>query len=266
MEEYPISISRACCLMEIYRSYYYYKKKRDDAEVIAAIRSAAVYGEGFQKIYMRLRKQGKPWNHKKVYRVYKLIHYEKQTHLRKRLPARVKHPLTTPDGPNQTWSLDFVSDRLECNRKFRVLNVLDDFGRRAVAQEVSMSMPAERVVKLLEKTIWIHGKPVSIRCDNGPEFISLRFRQWCEVNAIEIKYTQPGHPTQNSYVERFNGSYRRAVLDAYLFRSIEDVRNITEKWMDDYNNNRPHLALGNLTPNEFLKKFEEKRTKTEFIV
>ena len=129
-----------------------------------------------------------------------------------------------------------------------------------------MSMPAERVVKLLEKTIWIHGKPVSIRCDNGPEFISLRFRQWCEVNAIEIKYTQPGHPTQNSYVERFNGSYRRAVLDAYLFRSIEDVRNITEKWMDDYNNNRPHLALGNLTPNEFLKKFEEKRTKTEFIV
>lgn len=146
------------------------------------------------------------------------------------------------------------------------MNVLDDFGRRAVAQEVSMSMPAERVVKLLEKTIWIHGKPVSIRCDNGPEFISLRFRQWCEVNAIEIKYTQPGHPTQNSYVERFNGSYRRAVLDAYLFRSIEDVRNITEKWMDDYNNNRPHLALGNLTPNEFLKKFEEKRTKTEFIV
>ncbi|HAT60944.1 MAG TPA: IS3 family transposase, partial [Prevotella sp.] len=89
---------------------------------------------------------------------------------------------------------------------------------------------------------------------------------WCEVNAIEIKYTQPGHPTQNSYVEQFNGSYRRAVLDAYLFRSIEDVRNITEKWMDDYNNNRPHLALENLTPNEFLKKFEEKRTKTEFIV
>ena len=125
---------------------------------------------------------------------------------------------------------------------------------------------AQQQLKLLEKTILIHDKPVSIRYDNGPEFISLRFRQWCEVNATEIKYTQPGHPTQNSYVERFNGSYRRAVLDAYLFRSIEDVRNITEKWMDDYNNNRPHLALGNLTPNEFFKKFEEKRTKTEFIV
>ena len=135
---------------------------------------------------MRLRKQGKPWNHKKVYRVYKLIHYEKRSHLRNRLPARVKHTLTTPDSPNHTWPLDFVSDRLECNRKFRVLNVLDDFGRRAVAQEVSMSMRVERVVKLLEKIIWIHGKPVSIRCDNGPEFISLRFRLWCEVNAIEI--------------------------------------------------------------------------------
>jgi putative transposase len=135
---------------------------------------------------MRLRKQGKPWNHKKVYRVYKLIHYEKRSHLQKRLPARVKHPLTTLDSPNHTWPLDFVSDRLECNRKFRVLNVLDDFGRRAVAQEVSMSMRVERVVKLLEKIIWIHGKPVSIRCDNGPEFISLRFRLWCEVNAIEI--------------------------------------------------------------------------------
>lgn len=210
---------------------------------------------------MRLRKQGKSWNHKKVYRVYKLIHYEKRSHLRRRLPARVKRPLVTPKGPNYTWSLDFVSDQLECNRKFRVLNILDDFGRKAIAQEVSMSTPAGRVIQLLEKTTWIHGKPQSIRCDNGPEFISLKFRQWCQVNNIEIKYTQPGQPTQNSYIERFNGSYRRAVLDAYLFRSIGEVKNITEAWMNDYNNNRPHLALGNLTPNEFLKNYREKQKK-----
>lgn len=250
-EEYEISIARACCLMEIHRSYYYYESVRDDGEVEEAIRSAGEYGEGFEKIYQRLRHEGRTWNHKKVDRVYKKIHFNKRSKLRKRLPARVKEPLRTPLEPNRTWSMDFVSDRMESGRTFRVLNILDDNDREAVAQEVSMSMPAERVISMLEKVIFINGKPECIRTDNGLEFISEKMKIWCEANGIRHKFIQPGKPTQNSYVERFNGSYRRAILDAYIFRNIEEVREITEKWRIDYNGRRPHEALGDMTPQEY---------------
>ena len=135
---------------------------------------------------------------------------------------------------------------------------MDDFDRSAVAQEVSMSMPSERVIRILEKIIWIKGKPDNIRCDNGPEFISNKFQDWCKANDIAIKYTQPGCPTQNSFVERFNGSYRRAILDAYIFRNMNDVRELTESWMMDYNENRPHYSLGDMSPNEYRREYERK--------
>ena len=151
--------------------------------------------------------------------------------------------------------MDFVSDTLESGRKFRVLNILDDFDRSAVAQEISMSMPSERVIRILEKIIWIKGKPENIRCDNGPEFISNKFQDWCKANDITIKYTQPGCPTQNSFVKRFNGSYRRAILDAYIFRNLNDVRELIESWMTDYNVDvsmklKMELWLSNLTLSE----------------
>lgn len=250
-EEYNVSITRACRLMDIHRSYFYYDYKKDDTEVEDAIREAAKFGDGFWKIFQLIRKSGETWNHKKVYRVYKAMHYEKRAKLKKRLPARVKNPLSAPDTPNTTWSIDFVTDAVEYGRKFRVLNIIDDSDRVAVAQEISMSMPAERVIKTLEKVIWLNGKPKNIRCDNGPEFISKTFQDWCEGNEINILYTQPGCPTQNSYIERFNGSYRRAVLDAYIFRNLEEVRDLTEAWMDYYNAQRPHESLDNMTPFEY---------------
>jgi len=237
--------------MDIHRSYFYYEEKKDDTAVEEAIREASMFGDGFWKIYELIRKNGNIWNHQKIYRVYKNMHYEKRVKMKKRLPARVKNPLETPDSPNVTWSIDFVSDAVEYGRKFRVLNILDDCDRSAVAQEVSMSMPAERVVKILEKVIWLNGKPQNIRCDNGPEFISKIFVNWCAGNEINILYTQPGCPTQNSYIERFNGSYRRAVLDAYIFRNLAEVRDLTEKWMDYYNNERPHESLDNMSPKEY---------------
>lgn len=158
----------------------------------------------------------------KVYRVYKAMHYEKRKRLKKRLPARVKNLLEQPMEPFVTWSIDFVSDVLKCGHKFRVLNIIDDSDRVAVAQEVSMSFPVHRAIKVLEKVIWLNGKPRNIRCDNGPEFIAKEFQEWCAANDIRLLYTQPGCPTQNGYIERFNGSYRRAVLDAYIFRTIDE--------------------------------------------
>lgn len=136
-------------------------------------------------------------------------------------------------------------------QEFRVLDIIDDSGRVAVAQEVSMSFPAQRVIKVLEKVIWLNGKPRNRRCDNGPEFIAKEFQEWCAANDIRLLYTQPGCPTQNSYIERFNCSYRRAVLDAYIFRTIDEVRLQTEAWRHYYNNERPHESLNNMTPYEY---------------
>lgn len=237
--------------MEIHRSYFYYESVKDDTEVEEAICAAAEYGDGFEKIFQRLRHDGYTWNHKKVYRVYKKIHFNKRSRLKKRLPKRVREPLEAPLKPNKTWSMDFVSDKMESGRTFRVLNILDDSNTEAVAQEISMSMPAERVISIMEKVIFINGKPECIGTDNGLEFISEKFNGWCQANGIKHRYIQPGKPTQNSYVERFNGSYRRAILDAYIFRNIEEVRELTERWQTDYNERRPHEALGNMTPQEY---------------
>jgi len=222
--------------------------------VIECIRQTATFDDGFWKIYTKIRKAGHIWNHKKVYRVYKQIHFNKRVRLKKRLPVRIKQPLSAPGEPNVTWSMDFVTDTLTSNRSFRVLNIIDDYNREAIGQETSLSMPSKRVTRILEKVIWIHGKPQNIRVDNGTEFTSGDFREWCEGNGINILYTQPGKPTQNSYIERFNGSNRRAVLDAYLFRTLKDVREITSQWMDEYNNNRPHEALGDMSPIEYKQE------------
>ena len=123
--------------------------------------------------------------------------------------------------------------------------------------EVAISIPAARLIRTLEKVIWTMGKPKNIRCDNGPEFIAGIFQQWCKANDINLLYIQPGHPTQNSYIERFNGSYRRAVLDAYLFRTLDDVRKITGEWNRDYNENRPHDSLGDMSPREYKLNYIE---------
>lgn len=255
-EHSNVSITRACRVMQLHKSQYYYvsRKEESDQEVMDAIRKASEFGDGFWNIYHRIRKDH-GWNHKRVYRVYKMMHYNKRSRLRKRLPARVKQPLHTPGGPCQSWSIDFVSDSLSCGRKFRVANIIDDFNREAVGMEAAMSITSSRLIRMLEMVIWEYGKPKKIRTDNGPEFISKEFEQWCKANEIEHQFTQPGCPTQNAYIERFNGSYRRGVLDAYIFRNLAEVREITEQWRNDYNNKRPHTALGNITPAQAREKY-----------
>ncbi len=176
--------------------------------------------------------------------------------LKRRLPSREKETLITPNGMNLSWSMDFVSDVLTNGRRFRVLNIIDDYNREIIAMEVGTSMPSERVLSILEKVIWCVGKPESIRVDNGPEFIADVFKSWCNGNGIKIKYIQPGKPTQNSFVERFNGSYRRGILDAYLFDNLNQVRELTEIWMNDYNKSRPHESLGDISPKAYLEKMK----------
>ncbi len=131
------------------------------------------------------------------------------------------------------------------------LNVLDDFNRQALGVEIDYSLPAKRVIRFLEQLMESHGKPACLRCDNGPEFISTALTEWCEMKEIQLHWIQPGKPTQNAFIERFNGTFRREVLNAYLFRNLAQVREVVEGWLGDYNTERPHQALGFMTPIEF---------------
>jgi putative transposase len=144
--------------------------------------------------------------------------------------------------------MDFMTDALSNGRKFRALNIIDDFNREILAIEIDTSLPALRVVRTLEQVIRWRGKPTRIRVDNGPEFISSTLGSWCEEQGINLQFIQPGKPTQNAYIERFNGSFRKDILDAYLFENIQQVRMMAEEWMTDYNYDRPHDALKGRSP------------------
>jgi len=209
---------------------------------------------GFKKMYHLLRKKGYPWNHKKVYRVYKLLKMNIIKKKKKRLPTRVKTPLTQPSAPNEIWSMDFMSDSLQSGRRIRTLNIIDDYNREALVVEVANSIPSYAVVEQLKNLIRDRAKPLQIRVDNGPEFTSNTFINFCLQHKIEIKYTQPGKPMQNGFIERFNRSYRTEILDAYLFKSIDEIESITQEWIIHYNQIRPHDSLKGLTPHEYKNR------------
>jgi len=239
--------------------YRYRPNTRRDDDVIAGLQQAVdrypVYG--FSKLYKILRRWGHSWNHKRVHRVYCLLNLNKRRRGKKRLPSRRPVTLAVPEAINQCWSVDFMSDSLFCGRRFRTFNVVDDFNREALAIEVDIGLPAERVVRVLERIVAWRGYPSKLRMDNGPELISTTLAEWAEEHAVELEFIQPGKPTQNSYVERFNRTYRDEVLNMYAFRSLSEVREITERWLDEYNEERPHDSLGDLTPYEYMIKHNQ---------
>ena len=215
---------------------------------------------GFKKLYAYLRRKGYRWNHKRVYRVYRLLKMNKRRRGKRRIPARIKQPLQQQSLANQSWSMDFMSDSLMDGRKFRTLNVIDDCNREVLAIEIDTSISAKRVIRTLEQVIEWRGQPRAIRVDNGPEFTSRDFELWCLNKDISIQFIQPGRPMQNGYIERFNGSYRKEILNAYVFFELDEVRQLTEQWIKEYNNNRPHESLNNLTPIEWIKQIKMKET------
>jgi len=262
----PKDISRACRVLQTSRSSMSYVTIKDDSFIEKNLRELAQDHprEGFWKCYFRLRNSGEVINHKRLYRVYKQLGLPLRRKHKKRLPTRTKDPLDVPKTFVHTWSIDFMSDALEGGRKFRSFNVIDDYNREVLFIETDYSLKSSRVIWVLRHLVNRYGKPVKIRMDNGPEFIAQLAKDWSEVNDIEFKYIQPGKPMQNGYIERFNKSYREGVLDAYQFQSIDEVREITQEWIQDYNNHRPHDALGGLPPVLYKEKNNQQKESCPF--
>jgi putative transposase len=188
-------------MASIPRSQYYYQSTKDDSEIVALLQDLSGQHPtcGFRKLFAYLRRRGKEWNHKRVYRVYKLLKMNKKRRGKRRLPARVRQPLQQAATVNQSWSMDFMSDSLMGVRKFRTFNVMDDCTREALAIEIDTSLSFKRIIRALEGLIVQRGKPQVIRTDNGPEFTSKEFEWWCKEQEIEIQFIQPGRPMQRVY-------------------------------------------------------------------
>ena len=248
-----ISIALACRAFGVSETCFRYSPKRDDENeqiadlLIGLTKARKTWGFGLCFLYLR-NVQGHGWNHKRVYRIYRELELNLRIKPRKRLKREKPEELAVPEAPNAVWSMDFMADRLGDGRAFRLLNVLDDFNREGLGIEVDFSLPAERVVRTLNQIIEWRGAPKAIRVDNGPEYISGRLMEWAEDKGITLTYIQPGKPQQNAYVERYNRTVRHEWLDLYIFETIEEVQNIATEWLWTYNNERPNMGIGGVTP------------------
>ena len=245
-----------CWLLGVSRSSCYYKSKMDDSEVIIALEHLLKShpNRGFDNYYERMKREGYTWSRNKVLRVYREQGLVRRAKKRRRFPDSLRKPLSQAKTLNEVWSMDFMTDCLSDGRMLRVLNAMDDYNRESLISKGSISFPSARVIRELEIAIEEKGKPKYIRTDNGPEFISKEYKEWCKRNDITPIYSEPGKPMQNGYIERLNRTFREDVLDAYLFTTIQQFNVIAEQWMDDFNQYHPHKALNNKSPIEFADR------------
>lgn len=257
IDEKDYSQRRACTLIGVSARVYRYRSRRPDDGVLRT-RLKALAAErrrfGYRRLHLLLKREGVVVNHKKLFRIYR----EERLVVRRRGGRKralgTRAPIAVPQGANQRWSLDFVSDSLADGRRFRVLAIVDDFTRECLALVADTSLSGARVVRELDAVVAIRGKPAMVVSDNGPELISLAVLRWQQESGIGWHYIAPGKPMQNGFVESFNGRLRDELLNETAFRSLVHARELLDDWREDFNHNRPHTSLGGLTPNEFATR------------
>lgn len=253
-----MSERRACKALQVDRSTVRYQSKRpDDADLRAAVKAVAAERRrfGYRRIHVMLQRQGIHMNQKKLRRLYR----EEGLQVRKRGGRKralgTRRPMVLPSTPNERWSLDFLSDAFTHSRRFRILAVVDDFSRECLALVPDTSLSGMRLTRELDTIIKQRGRTQTIVSDNGTEMTSMAVLKWCQETGVEWHYIAPGKPQQNAFVESFNGRLRDECLNETLFSDLRQARLAIQNWKEDYNQHRPHSALGNLSPKEFIDKF-----------
>ncbi len=252
---YQFSERRACSLLQMNRSSHRYQAKSpNNTELTERLKALAVQYPvyGYLMLHNLLKQEGLVVNKKRTYRLYIAENLQVRTKRRKKL-QRQRQPMLLPSAANQRWSMDFVSDQLSDGRRFRVLNVVDDYTRECVGQFIDTSISGLAVARFLDSLIEQRGQPTSIVCDNGPEFTSKAMFFWAKEKDIKLSFIQPGKPTQNAFVESFNGKFRAACLNQLWFKSLTQARDEIEKWQFHYNFERPHSSLSYMPPSQFAR-------------
>jgi putative transposase len=248
-----LSIRRSCRLLCISETSYRYANKNSSENVKISNILLDLTNEHrtwvFMLCYLYIRNvMGCRFNHKRIYRIYCDLCLNLRIKPNRRIKRDKPQPLHVAKKPNHIWSMDFMHDNLSNGRKYRLLNIIDDYNREALETEVDFSLPSFRVERSLNRLIEQRSKPMAIRCDNGPEYISSSLKAWASKNKIELWYIQPGNPQQNGYVERFNRTMRYELLNQNLFETIDQVRLKSTQWLWTYNNKRPNMAVGGIPP------------------
>jgi putative transposase len=255
---YGVSERRGCRVLLFFRSSHRYEATRDD-QVVLRMRirelAEARVSYGYYQIYILLRREGWKVNHKRVYRLYQ----KEGLSLRRKRPRRhasAAHRMERMEAgtANECWSMDFVSDALYDGRRLRALTIADNYTRECLAIKVDQGIGGEKVAGVLGRITMERRTPKTIRVDNGPEFVSKVLDQWAYRNGVKLDFSRPGKPTDNAYVESFNGSLRDECLNVNWFLSLEDARGKIKAWRRHYNESRPHTALGDVPPSEFASK------------
>jgi len=254
-QAHGLSERRACRLVGMARTSCRYAPQRSEQEEKLRGRLRTLAGErrrfGYRRLTVLLRREGWAVNHKRVYRLYRQEGLGVRRRKRKRIGAGERQALAIPTRPNQRWSMDFISDALSEGRKFRSLNIVDDFSRECLAAEVDTSLTGTRVVGVLERLRERRGLPQILVTDHGPEFAGRALDVWAYEQGVKLYFIEPGKPVQNAFIESFNGKMRDECLNEHWFLSLGEARQTIEAWRRDYNEVRPHTSLGNRTPQEF---------------
>ena len=258
-ETFTVSKARACGLMTLAVSSYYYRPtcSRPEQPLREALRRHAAVRRrwGVRRLLVLLRREGFTDNHKRIHRLYcaEGLQVKRRRRRKQRLSRGTERP-AAPALPNQRWSLDFVHDRLANGRALRMLNIVDDHTRECLWIEVDTSLSGHRVARVLDHLVELRGRPQTLLTDNGPEFAGLALDRWAYANKVEHRFIAPGKPTQNAYVESFNGKFRDECLNAHEFLNLEHARQEIETFREEYNDFRPHQSLDDLTPAEFAAR------------